>query len=180
MKYDLALAIDLLRRTPATLHALLAGIDDAWSRPNEGGDTFSAYDNVGHLIEGEEKDWLGRARIILSDAEDRRFKPFDRVAHRSRNVGRSLDSLLAEFAELRAANLRELESWKLTPEQLRRTGEHPALGTVTLEMLLSTWVAHDLGHIAQIVRVMAKQYRDNVGPWVEFLPVLTDRPAPAT
>lgn len=180
MKYDMTLSLDILRRTPAVLHAMLHGIDDAWSLPNEGGDTFSVFDNVGHMIEGEERDWPNRARIILGDGPDRRFQKFDREAHRTRNVGRTLDSLLEEFADLRAANVRLLEEWQLTTTHLARTGEHPVFGTVTLQQLLATWVVHDLGHIAQISRVMAKQYRDAVGPWIAYLPVVTDRPVPAS
>jgi len=133
---------------------------------------------AGHLIDGEETDWMPRARIILAQGPNRRFEPYDRFRHRARNAKRTLDSLLDEFARLRAENLRELESWKLTEAQLDLPGEHPSLGPVTLRQLLSAWVVHDLGHIAQVARVMAKQYRTEVGPWVPYLPVLTDHEKP--
>jgi len=147
-------------------------------RGTEGPETFSAFDVVGHLIDGEETDWMPRARIILARGPDPRFEPYDRFRHRARNVGRSLTSLLDELARLRAANLEELASWKLSEAQLRLTGIHPMFGAVTLRQLLAAWVVHDLGHVAQIARVMAKQYKDEVGPWVPFMPVLTDHERP--
>ena len=176
--FDLRLSIDVLERTPATLRALLQDVDPNLARGNEGPDTFSPFDNIGHLIDGEETDWMPRARIILAQGPNRRFEPYDRFRHRARNAKRTLDSLLDEFARLRAENLRELESWKLTEAQLDLPGEHPSLGPVTLRQLLSAWVVHDLGHIAQVARVMAKQYRTEVGPWVPYLPVLTDHEKP--
>src|SRR5207244_10935827 len=178
MECDLDLSIDLLRRSPATLRALLDGLGEPWVRGREGPDTFSPFDVVGHLIDGEEPDWSPRARIILARGPDLRFEPYDRFRHRARNVGRSLEFLLAEFARLRAANLDLLRSWKLTARELELPGEHPSLGRVTLGQLLAAWVAHDLGHLAQVARVMAKQHGDEVGPWVPFLPVLTDHPVP--
>jgi hypothetical protein len=144
----------------------------------EGPDTFSAFDVVGHLIDGEETDWVPRARIILARGEDPRFEPYDRYRHRARNAGRPLASLLDEFAGLRAANLALLGSWRLTASELDLPGIHPGLGPVTLRQLLAAWVVHDLGHVAQAARVMAKQYGDQVGPWLPFLPVLTDHPIP--
>jgi len=176
--FDLAQAIDVLRRTPDTLRALLSGLDERWVRGNEGPETFSPFDNIGHLIDGEETDWLPRAKIILAQSGERRFEPYDRFRHRERNEGRSLDSLLEEFAALRVENLAELAGWKLTDRQLDLTGTHPTFGPVTLRQLLAAWVVHDLGHIAQVARVMAKQYREEVGPWVPFMPVLTDRETP--
>src|SRR5438093_2984582 len=178
MNFDLDLSIDVLRRSPATLQTLLDGVDESWARGTEGPDTFSPFDVVGHLIDGEETDWIPRARIILAQGPDVRFEPYDRFRHRARNKGRSLQSLLAEFGRLRAANLELLRSWKLTARELDLPGEHPSLGRVTLPQLLAAWVVHDLGHLAQAARVMAKQYRDEVGPWVPFLPVLTDHPVP--
>ena len=170
--FDLSNGIAVLERTPAALRALLAGLPEAWTHANEGPDTWSPFDVVGHLIDGEETDWMGRARVILAQGTDRRFAPFDRFRHLRVNKGKSLEELLTRFAELRARNLRELEAMRLGREQLRLTGEHPDFGPVTLEQLLATWVAHDLGHLAQIGRVMAKQYRDAVGPWEVYLPVL--------
>ena len=178
MQFSLDLSIDVLRRSPATLEALLKGVDPAWERGTEGPDTFSPFDVVGHLIDGEETDWIPRARIILARGPDRRFEPYDRFRHRKRNVGRTLASLLSEFAKLRSANLELLRSWKLTDAELDLQGEHPSFGPVTLRHLLAAWVVHDLGHLAQISRVMAKQYRSEVGPWAPYEPVLTDHEVP--
>jgi DinB family protein len=178
MNFDLDRAIEVLRRTPATLRVLLEGLSEPWIRGREGPETFSPFDVVGHLIDGEETDWIPRARIILAKGPNLRFEPYDRFRHRARNLERSLESLLAEFARLRSANLQQLASWKLTATELDLPGEHPSLGRVTLRQLLATWVAHDLGHLAQVARVMAKQYRGEVGPWIPFLPVLTDHPVP--
>lgn len=178
MSFDIEEAIDVLRRTPSTLHALLDDVREPLVRGNEGAETFNPFDVVGHLIDGEETDWMPRARIILSDKADKRFTPYDRFRHRERNANRTLTSLLEEFALLRADNLKELCSWQLTDAQLNLKGTHPTFGDVTLRELLSTWVVHDLGHIAQIARVMAKQYRNDVGPWTPFLPVLTDHETP--
>jgi len=178
MDFDLDRSIEVLARTPRTLEVLLDGLSDSWTRANEGPETFSPFDVVGHLIDGEETDWIPRARIILARGPDPRFEPYDRFRHRARNVNRSLSSLIEEFARCRADSLAVLHSWHLDEEQLDLPGLHPALGTVTLRQLLAAWVAHDLGHIAQVVRVMAKQYRDAVGPWVAFLPVLTDHEVP--
>jgi hypothetical protein len=178
MNFDLDRSIEILQRSPATLVALLEGVGASWVRGTEGPDTFSPFDVVGHLIDGEETDWIPRARIILAKGPNLRFEPYDRFRHRTRNAGASLESLLAEFARLRAANLELLRSWKLTARELDLPGEHPSLGPVTLRQLLAAWVVHDLGHVAQVARVMAKQYRDEVGPWVPFLPVLTDHMSP--
>lgn len=178
MHFDLESSIEVLGRSPATLRALLDGLGEPWVRGTEGPDTFSPFDVVGHLIDGEETDWIPRARIMLAKGPDLRFEPYDRFRHRARNRDRSLESLLAEFTRLRTSNLDLLRSWRLAPQDLDLPGEHPSLGRVTLRQLLATWVVHDLGHLAQIARVMAKQYRDEVGPWVPFLPVLTDHIAP--
>jgi DinB family protein len=178
MHFDIELSTQVLARTPATLHALLDGLPDPWTRGVEGPDTFSPFDVVGHLIDGEETDWIPRARIILARGANPRFEPYDRFRHRARNTGRSLRSLLEEFARLRHANLDLLRSWQLTSAELDLPGIHPTLGGVTLRQHLSTWVVHDLGHLAQVARVMAKQLRGEVGPWEPFLPVLTDHERP--
>jgi DinB superfamily len=178
VEFSLDLAIEVLSRTPRTLRGLLEGISEAWARRDEGPETFSPFDNLGHLIDGEETDWIPRARMILARGPSVRFEPYDRFRHRSRNVGRTLESLLSEFEKLRAANLDLLLSWHLDTSQLDLPGEHPALGSVTLRQLLAAWVVHDLGHVAQVARVMAKQYSHEVGPWVPFLPVLTDHLKP--
>lgn len=180
MNFDIEASVEVLTRTPATLHSLLGGVSDRWIRGVEGPDTFSPFDVVGHLIDGEETDWMERAQIILARGDDPRFRPYDRFRHRSRNVNRSLESLLSEFARLRTANVELLRSWSLTKADLDLPGVHPTFGRVTLRELLAAWVVHDLGHVAQVARVMAKQYRVAVGPWVQFLPVLTDHEVPRT
>lgn len=172
MKFDLAKSLDILERTPAVLHALLSGLGAEWTHGDEGPKTWSPFDVVGHLIDGEQTDWMVRTRIILSGAGDRRFEPFDRFRHLQTSGEETLATRLDRFAELRSQNVLELRSLELGPAELRRTGQHPELGTVSLEQLLATWVAHDLGHIAQIARVMAKQYAEAVGPWEAYLGVL--------
>ena len=172
MHFDLPLALEVLERTPATFRALLGGLPEAWTAPNEGPHTFSAFDTLVHLVHGERTDWIPRPRIILAQGAERRFEPFDRFAQYHESRGKSVADLLDEFARLRAENLATLRGWNLTGAELALEGEHPALGTVTLRQLLATWVAHDLGHIAQTARVLAKQYRDEVGPWRAYLPVL--------
>ena len=178
MNFDVASATEVLERTPATLRALLNGLPEPWIRGTEGPQTFSPFDVVGHLIDGEETDWIVRAQIILAQSGDHRFERYDRFRHWKRNVDRTLPSLLDEFARLRAANLELLRSWHLTAADLDRVGVHPVFGEVTLRQLLAAWVVHDLGHIAQAARVMAKQYKEEVGPWVPFMPVLTDHENP--
>lgn len=175
MSFDIADAIAVLERTPATFRALLSGLSDAWLACDEGPGTFSPFDNVGHLIHGERTDWIPRARIILAQGADRTFESFDRFAQVRESAGKSAATLLDEFAALRAENVATLRSWRLAERELGLEGVHPSLGTVTLRQLLATWVAHDLGHIAQTARVMARRQRDEVGPWRAFLPVL-DRP----
>jgi DinB superfamily len=172
MNYHLAESTAVLARTPATLRALLAGLPQSWITADEGPETFTPFDNLGHLIQGERADWITRARIVLAQGENRRFEPFDRFAQKRESVGKSLDALLDEFEELRAANLETLRGWNLAERELALQGEHPALGPVTMRQLLSAWVVHDLGHIAQVARVMAKRYREDVGPWRQYLPVL--------
>ncbi|HJS44126.1 MAG TPA: DinB family protein [Gemmatimonadales bacterium] len=176
--FSLERSIEVLGRTPATLDAMLRDVSDEWTRGREGPDMFSPFDVVGHLIDGEQTDWIPRARIILARGQSVRFEPYDRFRHRARNVSRTLDSLLSEFAALRESNLQLLRSWKLTTRELDLPGEHPSIGPVTLRQLFAAWVVHDLGHIAQVARVMAKQYRREVGPWVPYLPVLTDHELP--
>jgi hypothetical protein len=170
--FKLDQAKEILRRTPVTLNALLRDLPDEWTLANEGPDTFSPYDVIGHLIEGEENDWIPRARIMLEHGEGRPFDKFDRFAMYEKSNGKSLRELLARFEELRGENLRQLDEMNLTPELLQKQGTHPALGVVTLSQLLSAWVVHDLGHIRQIVRVMAKQYREDIGPWTAYLSIV--------
>ena len=172
MDFDLTAALPVLERTPHALRALLAGLPPAWTAATEGPETWSPYDVVGHLLHGERTDWIPRAQIVLAQGAQRRFPPFDRLAQFRESQGRTLEALLDDFARARAENLATLAGWRLTGAQLDLVGEHPAFGPVTLRQLLATWVAHDLGHVAQVARVMAKQYRDAVGPWRAYLPVL--------
>jgi hypothetical protein len=171
MKFDLDKSIQILERTPRVLRMWLSGLDDAWLMNNEGEKTWSPYDVLGHLIHGERTDWIARLEIVLGDG-DKRFKTFDRFAQFEESKGKSIDDLLNEFEGLRKNNLDILRSKNITQSMLANTGIHPHFGNVTLEQLLSTWTAHDLGHIAQISRVMAKQYKQAVGPWVQYMRVL--------
>lgn len=172
MNFDLTRTIEILERTPATLRVMLGGLSDAWTQSNEGGESWSAFDIVGHLIDGEETDWMTRARLILAQGSERTFQPFDRLRHKEKNRGKTLGELLDRFEALRAKNLKELHDLELTPDHLRLTGKHPALGPASLQQLLSTWAVHDLNHIWQVARVMAWQLRDEVGPWEAYLGVL--------
>jgi hypothetical protein len=171
-EFSLAEATAVLTRTPATLNALLRGLPNIWVHRNEGKDTWSAFDIVGHLIFGERTDWMPRARIILENDEARPFDPFDRFAQVKESQGKSLEQLLDDFARLRRENLAALQALNLQPEDLKRRGKHPALGVVTLSELLATWTVHDLTHVHQLSRVMAHQYCDEVGPWSAYLGVL--------
>jgi hypothetical protein len=172
MEFDLADGIAVLERTPGTLRALLAGLPPAWTDATEGPETWSPYIIVGHLVHGERTDWIPRAQVILAQGPDRRFAPFDRFAQLRESEGKPLGDLLDEFAELRAQSLSTVAGWGLTDAQFALEGEHPQFGTVTLRQLLATWVAHDLAHLGQTARVMAKQYREAVGPWRAFLPIM--------
>lgn len=163
----------ILEATPGTLSALLSGLDDGWTSADEGPDTWSPLVILGHLVHGEETDWIARARIILGGGPDAVFVPFDRFAQFDKFGGLSVQELLDRFRILRTANLETLDGWRLTDEQLDLQGRHPDFGPVTLRQLLATWVVHDLSHIAQIARVMAKRYADDVGPWREYLPILS-------
>lgn len=165
-------AVALLARTPATLDTLLRGLPAWWTSANEGPDTWSPFDVIGHLIHGEETDWVPRAKIILEHGESRPFDKFNREAQ-FEAAPQSLDRLLDRFAALRRENLRALEAMTLTAADLDRTGRHPALGVVTLRQLLATWVAHDLDHIMQISRVLGRQYSGDVGPWRAYLRVIS-------
>ena len=166
-------AVAILARTPTTLDALLRGLPDGWIAGNEGGDTWSPFDIVGHLIHGERTDWIPRAKIILEHGDTRPFEKFDRLAQFEISRGRPLSILLDEFATLRTNNLRELAALRLTEADLDRRGRHPELGAVTLRQLLATWVAHDLDHLMQISRVLARQYADEVGPWRAYLRIIS-------
>jgi hypothetical protein len=172
MEFDLAKGVAVLERTPATLRGMLDGLSPAWTDATEGPDTWSPYVILGHLIHGERTDWIPRARIILDQGANRRFTPYDRFAQFHESQGKSLAALLDEFEQLRSANLTTLNAWRLTDRELALEGEHPEFGSVTLRQLLATWVTHDLGHVAQTARVMAKQYREAIGPWRAYLPIV--------
>jgi hypothetical protein len=169
---NLSDTIASLARTPGTLSALLRDLPDAWTHRNEGERTWTVGDVVGHLIHGEQTDWMPRARLILEHGESRAFEPFDMMGHIQVCEGKSLDGLLDEFARLRAANLADLRALGLRHADLAQRGRHPALGPVTLSELLATWAAHDLTHLHQLSRVMAHQYREAVGPWAAYLGVM--------
>jgi len=164
--------IALLERTPAAADALLRGLPDIWTARNEGGETWTVREILGHLIHGERTDWMARVRMILQHGDAQTFEPFDRVGYRREIEGRALDDLLTEFARVRSRNVADLRALDLQPQDLERCGRHPAFGLVTLAHLVATWAAHDLTHLHQISRVMAYQYRDAVGPWVAYLGVL--------
>jgi hypothetical protein len=172
MEFQPELALQVLGRTPATLRALLDGLSESWTRDRPGAETWSPYDVIGHLVHGEETDWIPRARIILTEGESRVFEPFDRFAQFDRSEGRSLGDLLERFSRLRRQNLDAIARMEITGAQWELRGTHPDLGTVTLRQLIATWVVHDLNHLDQIVRGMAKQYAGEVGPWKAYLPIL--------
>ena len=172
MKYSVAQAIEILDKTPSVCAALLSGLSDDWVMHNEGPETFSPFDVMGHLIHGEKTDWVPRAKMILEFGNTKTFVPWNRFAQYEESKGKSLSQLLDEFARVRKENIVWFKSLQLTENDLNKTGIHPVLGEVTLQNLLSTWVVHDLTHIAQITRVMAKQYTENMGPWPEFFRIL--------
>jgi hypothetical protein len=172
MKHNLQDTTALLTHTPAALDALLRDLPETWTHRNEGENTWSAFDIVGHLIYCERTDWMPRVKTILQFGEAKTFEPFDRAGFANESLHKSLGQQLDEFASLRSENLDQLRALNLQPKDLERRGQHPALGAVTLSQLLATWAAHDLTHLHQISRVMAHRYRDVVGPWSKFLGVL--------
>jgi len=172
MQQDLSRTLSLLTRTPAALDALLRDLPDAWTSRNEGENTFSAFDVIGHLIHAERTNWIPRASLILQSGDSRAFEPFDRWAHLRESQRKSLPQLLDEFAALRSESLGAVRALKLQPADLDRQGRHPALGVVTLSQLLASWAVHDLTHLHQISRILAHQYREAVGPWRAMFGVL--------
>ena len=172
--FHLADAIAVLERTPATLSALLNGLPEVWLTATEGVGTWSPFDVVGHLVHGERTDWIPRARHILA-GDPRPFAPFDREGQFSQRVEQSVGTRLATFTKLRLENIQTLKGFSLTSAHLEKRGLHPELGEVTLGQLLSTWVVHDLDHVGQIARTMAKVKRAAVGPWAAYLSILRDR-----
>ena len=172
MNFDLNKTIEILERTPVVLETLLKGISDDWTLGNEGVDTWSPYDIIGHLIHGEKTDWVARVKVILEHGTRKPFTPWDRFAQYKESEGKTLQQLIDEFASIRKENLDWFKQLNLTEADLDKRGMHPSLGEVTLRNLLSTWVVHDLTHIAQISRVMAKQYKTEMGPWPQFFRIL--------
>lgn len=172
-QFDLDEAISVLERTPAVLEHLLRDLAEEWTTADEGPDTFSPFEVVAHLVHGERTDWMARVRRILERGETTPFEPFDRLGHRAASAGKTIAVLLDEFATLRRANLDVLRGFRLGQADLSRLGRHPDFGAVTLRQLLATWVVHDLAHLGQVARVMAKRYRSDVGPWAEYLRILS-------
>ena len=172
IEFSIEKSIAILERTPFVIEMLLRGLPDDWTMNNEGDSTWTPFDIVGHFIHGEKTDWIPRMKIILSDGSNKTFEPFDRFAQLKESEGKTLSDLMIEFKLRRKTNMEILRSMNITEEKLQRTGIHPAFGTVTLQELLAAWTAHDLDHIGQIVRVMASQYKKEVGPWIEFLRIL--------
>ena len=175
MHFTIEKSIEILERTPGVVNAMLHNISADWTSNNEGEETWSVYDIIGHLIQGEKTDWIPRAAIILSEKADKTFEPFDRFAQFEESKNKSLTQLLDEFKILREKNIEVLRSKKISENDLQETGIHPAFGTVSLSQLLSTWVVHDLNHFAQIARVMAYQYKEAVGPWIAYLGILQQK-----
>ncbi len=173
-KFNLNQSIQILRNTPAVLRILLCDLSEDWITQNEGGESWSPYDIVGHFIHGEKTDWVQRAKIILEFGKSKPFTPFDRFAQVRDSAGKGIKVLLDEFELLRSENLNVLSMMKLQDNDLKKEGIHPELGIVTLKQLIATWVIHDLSHIRQISRVMAKNYKDEIGPWQEYLPVVNE------
>nr|WP_299174499.1 DinB family protein [uncultured Allomuricauda sp.] len=175
MKFNLEESIQILAKTPLIISNLLKGLPEAWVMTNEGGDTWSPFDVVGHLIHGEKTDWIPRTLIILSETENKAFEPFDRFAQFKNSKGKNLEQLLLEFSELRIENLKKLKALPIDEMTLVKTGVHPEFGPVTLKQLLAAWVVHDLGHINQISRVLAKNYKVESGPWPKYLAILQEK-----
>lgn len=173
MALELLEAQAQLIRTPSILRTWFTGLPAAWLEADEGEGTFSPRDVLAHLIHGERADWLPRIRWILEAGEGKAFEPFDRQGFLEEAKTWPMDALLDEFDRLRGESLDAVAALHLSPGDLFRRGLHPSLGSVTLEALLATWVVHDLGHLAQIARVMAKRYKAEVGPWLDYLPVVT-------
>ena len=171
MKFSMDKSLDILERTPVIVEALLDGLDKDWIYANEGPGTWSAFDVMGHFIEGEKTDWIPRMQIILSDTTTKNFEPFDRFKQFEDSKGKNISELIATFKKLREQNLKILKNTKIDEVALKKKGIHPGLGEVTLQQLLATWVTHDLAHLLQITRVMSKQYGEEIGPWTAYFSV---------
>ena len=172
MEFSINKSIEILERTPQVLILLTNNLSTDWTMHNEGGETWSVFDVIGHLIHGEKTDWMTRIEIILSEGPKKEFKSFDRFAQFEESKGKSLEQLLNEFLAVRELNLEKLVRLNLTEDDFNKTGIHPKFGAVTLSQLIAAWTVHDLDHISQISRVMAKQYKEQNGPWVEYMKIL--------
>ncbi len=172
MKFQIENSIEILSQTPDTVQSLLGNLSEDWIKTDTNTEGWSPFDVVGHLICGEETDWIPRAKILLDQGENLTFEPFDRFAQFEISKGKTLNELLNTFADARKENVGILRTMKLTEEKLKLKGIHPELGEVTLEQLISTWVVHDLNHIMQLVKVLANKYAGNVGVWKEYLSIL--------
>ena len=170
--FEINKSIEILERTPLVIGTLLTGLSTDWIFNNEGGESWSPFDVVGHLIHGEKTDWIPRLKIITGGSNNKSFVPFDRFAQMNANKEKNINDLIIEFKTLRDENLKILKSTPINKTILDMKGIHPAFGYVTLTQLLAAWVVHDLGHISQVARVMAKQYKEDVGPWTEYLTIL--------
>lgn len=172
MDFSIDKSIEILERTPDVLAELTNQLSGDWTMNNEGGETWSVFDVIGHLIHGDKTDWMTRIEIILSKDSDKEFKSFDRFAQFEESKGKSLEQLLSEFAMVRKTNLQKLKGFHLTVSDYNKTGIHPKFGAVTLSQLIAAWTVHDLDHLSQISRVMAKQYKEATGPWIEYLKII--------
>lgn len=172
MQNSIEHTIQILERTPHTLHALLHNLNEEWTQKNEGGETWSPYDVIGHLIHCDEENWIPRIQIVLSDSVVRKFEPLDRFAQLEKSKGKTINQLLDEFIKIRFLSITKLRTLNITNEQLAKTAIHPEFGSVNLSQLISTWLVHDLDHISQIARVMAKHYKEDVGPWIQYMRIL--------
>lgn len=172
MQNSIEHTVQILERTPHTLHALLNNLNEEWTQKNEGGETWSPYDVIGHLIHCDEENWIPRIQIVLSDSVVKKFKPLDRFAQLEKSKGKTINQLLDEFIKIRFSSIAKLRALNITDEQFTKTAIHPEFGSVNLSQLISTWLVHDFDHLSQIARVMAKQYKDDVGPWIQYLRVL--------
>jgi len=170
--FELQKSKEILAKTPSILVPMLTGLSEEWLMNNEGVNTWSPYDVVGHLISAEKTNWIPRIKIILSASDNKSFDPFDRFAQMKSKKEKTIEELLIEFRNLRENSLNILDDMNIQESDLSKIGVHPEFGEVNLKQQLSTWVVHDLGHISQITRVMAKQYKDDVGPWISYLSIL--------
>ncbi|HET7002366.1 MAG TPA: DinB family protein [Puia sp.] len=172
MEFSINKSVEILERTPGVLMLLTKDLSPEWTMNNEGGETWSVFDVIGHLIHGEKTDWMARIDKVLSEGGNKEFIPFDRFAQLEESKGKSLDQLLNEFQSARELNLKKLRELHLKETDYKKTGIHPKFGAVTLSQLIAAWTVHDLDHLSQISRVMAKQYKEESGPWVEYMKIL--------